>query len=132
MDIKHVAHLLSVYKKAWERQDPELITSIFSPKARYFERAFQKPFSGREEIRRYWVENVLKRQKNIKFHVEHIHLAGNTAFVEWNARFYSKPHRYMVKMRAIMVLSFDRSGRISTLKEYWSSVHLRNGKIIEK
>ncbi len=132
VDKRQVATLLSIYKRAWEKQDPELIITIFAPRARYYERAFQKPFTGHKGIQKYWVENVVKKQKDIHFEVESIHIVENIAFVDWTAHFYSKPNKYIIKLKAIMELTIDHNGKIVTLKEYWHSLHLRNNKIVHK
>jgi len=125
-----VLDIIKVYKKAWETRNPELITKIFTKNARYHERAFEKPFIGHNQISEYWKRKVVGEQKNIMFRPLKLYLFKNTAILEWEAKFYNAKKHYNTKMRAVMIIELKGS-KIASLKEYWSSVHTRNGAIIK-
>jgi hypothetical protein len=48
---QQVREVLDVYIRAWTEQDPELITTIFTPGAAYNERVLEAPILGRDGIR---------------------------------------------------------------------------------
>lgn len=57
-----VRDTLSVYIRAWQSQDPDLIVTIFTEQATYHERVLGDPIPGREAIRRYWQDKVVAGQ----------------------------------------------------------------------
>ena len=49
-----VKEILSIYKESWESRDASKISTIFSKNATYQEYAFEKPFDGIHDIKKYW------------------------------------------------------------------------------
>ncbi len=117
--------ILSQYKTAWEKKDPDIAVELFTPNATYREDPFDaRPMKGRGEIYAYWTE-VPKYQRNISFtHEPVFQLEGSNVWgAEWSAR-YTKV-RSGEKIRLKDVLFCRLSGRkISKFWEYW---HLKGG-----
>jgi uncharacterized protein (TIGR02246 family) len=113
-----VREVLDTYIKAWESQDPDLITTIFTPDATYHERVLSDPIPDRDAIRRYWETKVVGSQANIRVELLSLYLDGNTAIAEWRAEFDDEGERK--RMQEVAILTFE--GRlISSLREYWAS-----------
>jgi ketosteroid isomerase-like protein len=116
----HVIDVIGVYIDAWQRQDPDLITTIFTESARYHERVLQDPIPDREAIRRYWQDKVVGAQANITCELLSLYLDGDTAIAEWLAEFDDVAQGVRKRMREIAVLEFE-DGLIASLREYWAS-----------
>jgi ketosteroid isomerase-like protein len=114
------AEVIGVYVRAWETQDPGLITTIFTPSATYHERVMGDPIPDREAIRRYWQDKVVGSQANIICRPLSLYVDGDTAIVEWVAEFDDLTQGVRKRMREIAVLTFE-GGLISSLREYWAS-----------
>lgn len=112
--------VLDIYVQAWEKQDPDLIVTIFTPSATYHERVLQDPIPDREAIRRYWQAKVVGSQANIKCELLSLYLDGATVIAEWLAEFDDVAQGVRKRMREIAVLEFE-GHLISSLREYWSS-----------
>jgi ketosteroid isomerase-like protein len=112
--------VLDVYIRAWEQQDPALIVTIFTESATYHERVLQDPVPGREAIRRYWQDKVVRSQASITCTLLSMYLDGQTVIAEWEAEFDDLAQGVRKRMREIAVLVFE--GRlIASLREYWAS-----------
>ena len=117
-----VRDVLNVYVRAWETQDPDLITTIFTEDATYHERVLQDPIPDRNAIREYWQTKVVASQANIKCRIVNVYLDQDapTAVAEWEAEFDDLAQQVRKRMKEIAVLNFE-GRRISALREYWSS-----------
>jgi ketosteroid isomerase-like protein len=117
---EYAREVLATYIRAWETQDPELITTIFTPEATYHERVMGEPIPNREAIRRYWVEKVVRAQRNIACELRSLYIDGDTAIAEWEAEFDDLAQGVRKRMKEIAVIEFD-GARIRSLREYWAS-----------
>ena len=117
---EHVLSVLQVYLRAWARQDPALIVTIFTPSATYAERVLGEPIPDREAIRQYWETKVVGSQANITCRLLSLYLDGDTAIAEWLAEFDDTAEGVRKRMQEIAVLTFE-DGLISSLREYWAS-----------
>jgi ketosteroid isomerase-like protein len=117
---EHVREVLGTYIDAWQSQDPDLITTIFTPGATYHERVLQDPIPDRDAIRQYWKDKVVEAQANITCTLLDLHVVGDTAFAEWLAEFDDLAKGTRKRMQEIAVLTFE-DGLIASLREYWSS-----------
>jgi ketosteroid isomerase-like protein len=115
-----VIGVLDTYIRAWEQQDPDLITTIFTETATYHERVLRDPIPDREAIRAYWQSKVVGAQANIRCELLNLYLDGDTAIAEWEAVFDDVEDGVRKRMREIAVLTFE-GHLISSLREYWSS-----------
>jgi ketosteroid isomerase-like protein len=112
--------VLDVYKTAWERQDSELILTIFTKDAVYHERVLQEPMRGHEEIAAYWQEKVVKGQGHINFTLLNTYVEGTTGIAEWEVCFDDCVQRKRKHMKEIAILELV-GGKITSLREYWVS-----------
>jgi ketosteroid isomerase-like protein len=117
---QRVDEVLDVYVRAWERQDPDLIVTIFTDDASYHERVLDDPIRTRQGIRTYWERKVVAAQANIECRVLAVYVDGDTAIVEWEAHFDDLVERVRKRMREVAILEFDGQ-LISSLREYWTS-----------
>ena len=115
-----VRAVLDVYIKAWVTQDPNLIVTVFTESATYHERVLEAPIRTREGIRAYWQSKVVESQANIECDLLSLYLDGDTAIVEWEARFDDVPQGVRKRMREVAILVFEGK-QIASLREYWSS-----------
>ncbi len=61
--------LVTRYGEAWEEQDVNALSNVFTTDALYQERAFKRPLRGVAEIRQYWEHKVVRQQANIHFRI---------------------------------------------------------------
>lgn len=115
--------VLDTYIRAWQSQSPDLIVTIFTPGATYHERVLGEPIPGREAIRRYWQDKVVKAQANITCRLLTMYVDGETVIAEWLAEFDDIAQGVRKRMREIAVLEFE-GGLIRSLREYWASEHI--------
>lgn len=117
---KEVRAIIGVYVRAWVEQDPDLIVTIFTDSAVYYERVLGQPIRNREGIRKYWQVKVVESQGRIKCDLLNLYLDGDTAIAEWEARFDDRAQGVRKRMREVAIIEFE--GRlIASLREYWSS-----------
>ena len=112
--------VLRTYIRAWETQDPDLIVTIFTPAATYWERVLSDPIPDRDAIRAYWESKVVAAQANIRCVLLNVYLDGDTVIAEWDAEFDDLAQGVRKRMREIAVLVFE-GGLIASLREYWAS-----------
>lgn len=117
---RDVLDVIEVYIEAWTKQDPKLITTIFTETATYHERVLKEPIKNREGIRKYWQTKVVDSQANISCELLNLYLDGNVAIAEWKAEFDDLEKGTRKLMQEIAVLVFD-GNRIASLREYWSA-----------
>jgi ketosteroid isomerase-like protein len=111
---------IATYIQAWERQEPDLIVTVFTPDATYHERVMGDPMVGRKAIRQYWVDKVVNGQANIRCDLLSLYVDGDTAIAEWLAEFDDVAQGVRKQMKEIAVLEFD-GRQIASLREYWAS-----------
>ncbi|ORA78556.1 hypothetical protein BST28_14445 [Mycolicibacter kumamotonensis] len=113
---------IDTYLRAWMRQDPELIVTIFTENAAYHERVLEEPIRTRAGIRDYWQTKVVEGQANIDARLLNLYIAtdGTTVIAEWEATFDDRVQGRRKRMREVAILEFD-GNRIASLREYWAS-----------
>jgi hypothetical protein len=117
---QEVRDVLDVYIRAWVKQDPDLIVTIFTDAATYHERVLEEPMRDREGIRAYWQAKVVESQGNIKCELLNLYLDGDTAIAEWEAEFDDLIQQVRKRMREVAILVFEGQ-LIASLREYWAS-----------
>ena len=115
-----VRDVLDTYIQAWTKQDPDLITTIFTDNASYHERVLEAPILGRDGIRAYWQTKVAGSQANIKCQLLNFYLDDRTAIAEWEAEFDDVAQKTRKRMREVAIIVFN-GHLIESLREYWSS-----------
>jgi ketosteroid isomerase-like protein len=119
----YAREVLDTYIRAWEEQDPALITTIFTEDATYAERVLGKPIPDRDAIRQYWETKVGRDQANIRCILLAFYVDGDVVVAEWEARFDDLAKGVRKRMREVAILEFD-GPLISSLREYWASEQL--------
>jgi len=112
--------VIDTYVAAWEQQDPDLITTIFTDSATYHERVLDEPIRDRSGIRSYWQTKVVQAQANISCKPLAMYIEGDTAIVEWEANFDDLAEGKRKRMREVAILEFQGQ-LIASLREYWAS-----------
>jgi uncharacterized protein (TIGR02246 family) len=114
--------LIEIYGRAWETRDPDLIVTIFTEDATYFDP--KEPLNnGREAIREYWVTKVIGEQEDIKFKLLNLWLDGDTVIAEWHATFKQIGKGVSVDLTEVAIFGV-RGGKFSSLREYYRSVKI--------
>ncbi len=120
MTREEVKKLIEVYGKAWETQDPELITTIFTDDATYHDPR-EPENSGIDAIKEYWVYKVVGEQKDIHFHLRNLWIDGTTAIAEWDADFIDTKRNLKIAMSEVAIFEM-RDGLFSSLREYYKTI----------
>ena len=119
MTKQQAIELLNIYGKAWVTRDPDLIVSIFTEDATYFDP--HEPMNiGREAIRAYWISKVEGEQTDISFELKNVWVDAMTVIAEWYAEFTDTKRSLRIKMREVAILE-TRDGKVSSLREYYKS-----------
>jgi hypothetical protein len=118
---EHLAATLAIYCEAWVTKNSNMIISIFENDATYHERVMDEPIRGHEGIKDYWDEKVGKGQDCISVSIVQMFVDGNVGIVEWEVYFNDLVQRNRKFIKEIAVLEFHTSGKIQSLREYWSS-----------
>lgn len=116
-----VYHWMEMYKKLWEFKDLNLLNSLFCSDAQYFETPFDKPYTGMDEIRQYWVD-ATGVQQDIQFSYEVIKVYNKTAWCKWQAKFIRLNTDKQVNLEGIMEMTFTPSLKCKFFKEWWHKV----------
>jgi hypothetical protein len=111
-----VARWLEGYRRAWVRRDPDAAAALFTPGAVYQEQAFEPAYVGRDAIRGYWA-TVTATQSDIELRYGALVVARRKAAVEWWANLRNAGAD--VTLAGEFMLTFERNGLCSSLREYW-------------
>lgn len=120
MTKKEAIELINIYGKAWETQDIELISTIFTEDATYNDPKESKNI-GLNAIREYWKYKVVEEQKDIKFELNNVWIEGDTVIAEWHATFRDIKRNLYISMDEIAVFVV-KNNKFSSLKEYYNTV----------
>ncbi|MBI5799046.1 MAG: nuclear transport factor 2 family protein [Candidatus Yonathbacteria bacterium] len=111
--------LLNIYGEAWEKQDPDLILTIFTPDAIYNDPK-EAENHGHEGIRAYWVSKVVGEEKDIKFKLLNTWVDGTDVIAEYYAEFIDTKRNLNIKMTEVAIIT-TRDEKFSSLREYYKS-----------
>lgn len=124
-----VHKVFDIYLRAWMTQDPDLITTIFTPTATYHERVLEEPIRNASGIRQYWQTKVVEQQANIIAKLLNLYIAEGveplTVIAEWEAEFDDLARGQRKRMREVAICEFA-GDRIASLREYWYSAAVSN------
>ena len=120
--MNHMIHerakeLIETYSKAWTSRDADLILTIFTPDATYFDPAEGNQV-GHEGIKKYWEEKVISSQKDISFTLLNCWIDGDTVVAEWNAKFIDTKRQLKIDMHEVAIFG-TRDDLFSSLREYY-------------
>lgn len=114
------AKLINIYGQAWMQRDADLILSVFTPPATYFDPA-EGEVKGHEGIKHYWQFKVLDSQKDIEFKLLNLWVDGDTVIAEWNAKFIDTKRQMHIDMTEVAIFGVD-GDKFSSLREYYRNV----------
>jgi ketosteroid isomerase-like protein len=120
MTKKEATELINIYGKAWETQDIELISTIFTEDATYNDPKESKNI-GLNAIREYWKYKVVGEQSDIKFELNNVWIEGDTVIAEWHATFRDIKRNLYISMDEIAVF-IVKNNKFSSLREYYNTV----------
>jgi ketosteroid isomerase-like protein len=108
--------LIRTYGEAWEKRDANLILTIFTPNATYFDPK-EGVQVGHAGIRAYWETKVIGSQKDITFRLLHLWIDGDTVIAEWNAAFIDTERHLQVDMMEVAIFEV-KDDIFCSLREY--------------
>lgn len=130
LERKNVIKLINIFGKAWMNKDPEMIPKIFTNDARYYEYVLKKPIVGHAGIKKFW-KDMVHKQRDIRFRLLNLYIEKNTAVAECEVSFYTRRRGIEVKIHMnLLMLLRVRNGKISAIREYWSTEHIINKKTV--
>lgn len=117
MTKERAAELIGIYGRAWEQRDADLILSVFTPEAIYFDPR-EGTQTGHTGIKAYWESKVIGSQKDITFKLLNVWVDGDTVIAEWNATFTDTQRNLFIDMTEVAI--FGVAGdKFSSLREYY-------------
>lgn len=120
MTKEEATRLITIYGKAWETRDPDLIVTIFTDDATYNDP--KEPLnSGRDAIKQYWVTKVIGEQDDIHFTLKHIWVDTNVVIAEWHATFKDTKRNLGIEMDEVAIFTI-KDGKFGALREYYKTV----------
>jgi ketosteroid isomerase-like protein len=102
MTKEKATELIKIYGKAWESRDADLILSIFTPEATYFE-PHEGTQVGHAGIKAYWESKVVGTQKDISFKLLNVWIDGDVVIAEWNAVFTDTQRNLLIDMTEVAI-----------------------------
>lgn len=109
--------LLAVFKRAWERRDPDLAMELFSEDAEVRDDPFEEPRHGANAIRAYW-NDVAATQAHVEFDAERIWVVERTVLASWHAAYTSRSDARRFRLRGFMTLELDDAGKVWRFREW--------------
>jgi hypothetical protein len=108
------------YFRAWESQNPELLTEVFAHDARYLAQPFGiEEYEGLEAIEHYWRAKPVGIQVNPKPMIISQVFGEDSCFIEWETTFATHSGTAKV-VRGMMRLEFE-NGLVKELREHYAS-----------
>lgn len=120
MTRERAQELLSIYGRAWMQRDADLILTIFTSDATYFDPA-EGEIQGHDGIKHYWQFKVLESQQDIDFKLLHFWVDGDTVIAEWHAKFIDTKRQLRIDMTEVAIFGIE-GDRFSSLREYYRSI----------
>lgn len=119
MTREEAVELITIYGKAWETRDPELIVTIFTEDATYDDPKEPENI-GRDAIKEYWITKVIGEQSDIKFEIKHVWVDGDTVIAEWHATFKDTKRNLFIDMTEVAIFTV-KDRKFSSLREYYKN-----------
>lgn len=118
MDTKALGRMLvDSFGQGWERGNPDLLLSVFTPDAVFQDGPFSQPLKGLEAIREYWAETPYY-QSETKFTSGEIYVAGPWFSVEFKCVYRRRRTGELVDARGAIFCE-TQAERISEMRLYW-------------
>jgi uncharacterized protein (TIGR02246 family) len=112
VDEQHVRSWVEDYRRAWESNDPNEITALFTEDAAYYPRPYATPWKGHEEILAGWLRNR-DGPGATTFEWQQVSLAGAVAVVRGTTAYKRRT------FSNLWVVRLAADGRASEFTEWW-------------
>jgi len=112
--INRITAWVEGYQRAWNSNDPAEIGALFTDDARYYQRPYWEPWTGREQIVAEWLAH--KDEPDDYTFSWHPILVGPDVGVVQGETIYRQPPQTYSNM---WVIRLDDSGRCSEFTEWW-------------
>ena len=113
---------LERFGDAWRHRDPDAVTALFAPGARYQDSPFAEPLDGVEAILDYWRSASRHSGDDVEFHAEVLAFDEDAGIAHWHAEFTAVPAEHHVALDGILLATLDAQGRCTDLREWWHRV----------
>jgi ketosteroid isomerase-like protein len=111
------ARMMDSFASGWSRGQIDVIVSVFSADAAFFETPFSEPLRGSEAIRRYWSE-VPANQSEITVKRGEIFVAGPWFATEFKAVFRRRRTGEWVEAKGAIFCE-TVGDKVSEMRMYW-------------
>lgn len=109
--------LMDIFTRGWSKGQIDVIVSIFSVDAVFFETPFSEALRGSEAIRRYWSE-VPANQSEITVSRGEIYVAGPWFATEFKAVFRRRRTGEWVEAKGAIFCE-TAGDKVSEMRMYW-------------
>ena len=112
---------LDAYGKAWENQDPDAASALFTEDGTYAWGPFAEPIKGRPAIRRAWETATQGNQAGITFGYEPLTMTEDGRYIaRWWSSMESVQTGQSVRMEGIFLITLAGDGRCRVFREWWN------------
>ncbi len=109
--------VLSRYKRAWEKRDPDLMMELYAGDAVFRPDPFDDELSGANAVRAHWNDLAAQRAQ-ADFDAERTWVAGRTVLASWHAAYTVADTAERVRVRGFTTLELDGDGLISRQRDW--------------
>jgi uncharacterized protein (TIGR02246 family) len=102
------------YVRAWNSNDPHDIEALFNEDARYFTEPYAKPWRGRDEIVRSWLE-IRDEPGQTEFRYDVLTVGGDLGIIKGSTTYKDPPKEYS----NLWEIRLDSEGRAKEFVEWW-------------
>ena len=111
---------LEKYGSAWENQDADAVSTIFTETGTYAWGPFTDPIRGRQAIHAAWEHATKGQQEDIKFGHEVLAVTETRGIARWWASMTVKSTGQKVRMEGIFLVTLTADGLCSEFREWWN------------
>lgn len=116
-----VEQWLRKYGAAWEAQDPEAATNLFTDDGVYAWGPFTEPIRGRDAIRQAWDIATRGNQSGIQFGSEMLAMTDDgRGIARWWASMTATQTGTQMRMEGVFLITLEDDGRCSLFREWWN------------
>ena len=113
--------VLTHFKLAWEKRDPDAMLELFADDAEYRTDPFTPPLTGATAIREHW-NRIAADQAHVEFDMERVWVSGRTVLASWHAGYTRRWSSARVRVRGFSTIEIDASGSIARMRD-WPVTH---------
>ena len=107
------------FADAWRVGDPDAVSDLFAPDARYQDEPFSQPLEGVDAIRGYWEQGIRHSRRDVEFEAQALGVGDRGGLAHWRGEFTSAPAEHRVQLDGILLANIDDDGRCTDFREWW-------------